>query len=179
MKGYKMKCVIHTGNKEQGGGVIVRRKFVPIQFKIERANQFINASAKLPFTSAKIVGVLTTSKVSSCNKDPFPNMYYYGVTGTEMTNTRFLENTAGNTYDSDYPPDTFIEGNPGDWWFFVHPVIDETPYYITESVGYQRLRDPILIEIKHQGQCTPDQYYLWSEQITDRGTTWVVFSPDS
>lgn len=175
-----MKCILKENNKSGNDSVVIRRKFVPIQFNIERENQFVNASVKLPFSTAKVVGVLTTHKVTPCKDTPFPNSYYFGVSSAEMRDTSFLENSTSNFYDTAYPPDTRIEGKSGDWWYFVHPITDVSPYYLTASVGYIQLTDdPIIVEILHPGQCEPDLYQLWSKQLIFTDATTVAFFPES
>ena len=68
-----MKCNMHIGNKPYGNKVTIRRKFVPIKFSITGENQFVNAAVKLPFTTNKVIGLLTTSSlVNPCIDEGLP-----------------------------------------------------------------------------------------------------------
>ena len=164
-----MKCLIKTDNNTS----IVRRKFVPIRFKIERENQFINASAKLPFSTAKVVGVLTTvNGKKPCSDDPLPPRYYFGFTDTEMTDDSFLQLQEGTLYDEDYPPDIFVEQQAGGWWYFAHPVLDRLPSYQDDQF-LEPLRDAKELNILFPGQCEPEQYLLYSKPFT--GSIWITF----
>ncbi|MBQ4818875.1 hypothetical protein [Aquimarina sp. MMG016] len=174
-----MKCIIKGGNnKSTYDTVIVRRKFVPIKFIIERENQFLNAGTKLPFATTKVNALLVTSKVKkSCvDKELLPK-YYYGISDFKMTDTQFLADNDGDFYDGDYPPDGFSNGEfTNQWWYYVHPVLDRFPLFIDNGIS-EELGDPILLEFTREGQCTPDKYYLWSERLPKSGSSLITFFP--
>ncbi len=173
-----MKCNTDKYNKKDPQGVIVRRKFVPIKFSIHRENQFLNAGTKLPYTTAKVIGVLTTSTIhNKCNDLPLPPRYYYGISDSEMIDTRFLQTNRGSTFTSQYPPDGFFNGPTGThWWYYIHPILDRFPVLLDNGM-YQSLTNPITLEIKQEGQCTPEHYYLWSGKLPDTGFSLVTFFP--
>ncbi|GAA4277018.1 hypothetical protein [Aquimarina mytili] len=164
-----MKCRIQLGNKEDSKGVIVRRKFVPIQFKITRENQFVNASAKLPFTTNKVIGVLTTKQVNTCNKAPFTSRYYTGITDNQIEDASFLESNPGEVYTGSYPPDiTYGIFSEFKWWYFAHPILDKRPT-ITLN-GFDLSIDPKIVSVSVEGHCDPQEYYLWSGILPLEGT---------
>ncbi|MBL0685304.1 hypothetical protein [Aquimarina mytili] len=173
-----MKCKIETYNKEDGKSVIVRRKFVPIQFKITKENQFVNASAKLPFTTSKVIGVLTVKKVNTCNKAPFAPRYYTGVTDNQIQDASFLETNPGEEYAQPYPPDlTFDIFSDFKWWYFAHPILDRKPM-ITLN-GFALGIAPKTITINLEGYCDPQDYYLWSGILPLEGTGLSISFTDS
>ncbi|GAA4273626.1 hypothetical protein U6A24_18350 [Aquimarina gracilis] len=174
-----MKCKIHMGNKRETKAVIVRRKFVPIQFKITRENQYVNAEAKLPFTSNAVIGMLTTNKVNACSDVPVPNRLYYGITDAQVTDTRFLKIKEGQEYTSVYPPDARIQSigiNTTWWWYYAHPVTDQFPY-LFEADFVEQLNDPLKVDVQYPGQCDPIPYYLWSERLN--GFAWITYTPET
>ncbi len=173
-----MKCFSRLYNKEGSNPVIVRRKFVPIRFQITRENQYVNATAKLPFTFNTLIGLLTTSKAEPCNETSYPPTYYFGISDTEMVDDQFLNTDSGNTYDSPYPPDIRIESTEGKWWYFVHPLLDRNPYQLGPQ-GFRPLENPKQLEIHHQGQCLPEYYALWSRPVSASGTIFLSFFPES
>ncbi|WP_103072269.1 hypothetical protein [Aquimarina sediminis] len=160
-----MKCQIDINNKKGDDTVIVRRKFVPIKFNIHRENQFLSAASKLPFTTSKVIGVLTTTNVKKqCSDTPFPTHRYYGVAASQMEDTSFLETNPGEVYTSMYPPDVIIEQQAGGWWYYAHPVTDIHPFIVSGDFPSEP-RTPKLIDLKAEGQCNPEPYYLWSERF--------------
>ena len=162
-------------NKSTKGTVIVRRKFVPIKFTIERGNQFLSAGAKLPFfTTSKVVGLLTSTEVDAkCNDQPLPPKYYYGITDTQMEDTSFLEDNAGILLEEDYAPDIEMQGNSSQWWYYVHPVRDRFPtMFASDFIAL--LDTPTRIDLLIPGQCNPEPYYLWSE--TFMGFAFITFN---
>ncbi|KAA1244524.1 hypothetical protein [Aquimarina sp. RZ0] len=172
-----MKCIIHNENNKGGSATIVRRKFVPIKFTIERENQFLNAAAKLPFTTTKVNALLTTSEVQKpCNDTPLPTRYYYGSTPGKMEDTSFLETDTGTVYNTPYPPDGFSNGMRGMWWYYVHPITDRFPVHLENGI-LETLAAPITVKIKQEGQCTADGYYLWSGILPVTGFSLVTFFP--
>lgn len=173
-----MKCKIHTHNKKEAKAVIVHRKFVPIRFKITRENQFVNAAAKLPFTSNGVIGMLTTNKVNSCSDAPVPSRVYYGVTNAQITDTRFLDLNQGEVYTSAYPPDVRIQQtNIEDiWWYYAHPVTDRFPYVFGDDYE-DHLQNPTQLDVQYPGQCDPVPYYLWSDQII--GFTRITYNVET
>ena len=173
-----MKCLINTADKQEQNRIIVRRKFVPIKFTVQREGQFLNAGAKLPFATSKVNGLLVTSKVEDpCVDEGLPPKYYYGTSDTRMTDTRFLSDNQGSFYDGEYPPDGVFQAPfTGQWWYYVHRILDRFPIYIDNGL-FQRLVDPVTIAFKQPGQCTPDQYYLWSGRLPGDGIAIVTFFP--
>ncbi len=164
-----MKCKIQLNNKQGSNGVIVRRKFVPIQFKITRENQFVNATAKLPFTTNKVIGLLTTKRVNTCTKEPFAPRFYVGVTNNRMEDSSFLETNPGIEFTENYPPDVVLDIYSGfKWWYFVHPVLDRLPTILLN--GFDLGIDPKTIQIKVDGYCDPQDYYLWRGILPLEGT---------
>ncbi len=168
-----MKCKIETYNKQEDKGVIVHRKFVPIPLKITRENQFINASAKLPFTTAKVIGVLTTQKVDTCDKTSFATRYFTGLTETQVQDASFLETNEGILYATPYPPEVAY-GIFSDfkWWYFAHPVLDKRPTILLN--GFDLSIEPKIISVKVEGYCDPQDYYLWSGIIPLEGTGVLI-----
>ncbi|OED38574.1 hypothetical protein AB832_04490 [Flavobacteriaceae bacterium (ex Bugula neritina AB1)] len=173
-----MKCVLHTNNKNNPKELIVRRKFVPIKLISIGENQFLNAGTKLPYTTAKVIGLLTTSKVIGppCIDEGLPPKYYYGVSRFEITTTDFLDSNIGNFYDGQYPPDILIDTVPNFWWYFVHPITDRFPVLIANGM-LQELTEPTTLEFKQEGQCTPDQYFLWQGKLSADGDIQITFTP--
>lgn len=160
-----MKCRIDQDNKERSQGLIVRRKFVPLKFSILRENQFLNAGTKLPFTSCKLIGMLIGAKVTDpCIDMPAPPRFYYGLSASKMTDTRFLDTHPGELFNDTYPPNIQIDQNTSgnEWWFYAAPETDIYPFLFTneyeDSIG-----DPIRLEITEEGHCNPETYYLWSQ----------------
>ncbi|MBQ0733926.1 hypothetical protein [Aquimarina celericrescens] len=172
-----MKCKIHTHNKKEAKAVIVRRKFVPIRFKITRENQFVNAAAKLPFSSNAVIGMLTTNQVNYCSDAPVPSRLYYGVSNAQITDTRFLNLNEGEVYTTKYPPDVRIRqtDNKNTWWYYAHPVTDQFPY-LFEDDFVDQLKDPIKVNVQYPGQCDPVPYYLWSQRLI--GFAWITYNPE-
>ncbi|WP_271785361.1 hypothetical protein [Aquimarina algiphila] len=157
-----MKCLIHSGNKEHTEGLIIRRKFVPLKFTIHRENQFLNAAAKLPFTTNAVIGILKTSNVQiKCSDVPGPSRLYYGVSPSKMEDTSFLELNPGTTYTTNYPRNVTIEEQTGGWWYYAHPVTDIFPFIASGDIPAEP-RTPIVIDILQSGQCNSEKYYLWS-----------------
>ncbi len=171
-----MKCKIDSDNKEHPEGLVVRRKFVPLKFTIQRENQFLNAEAKLPFTTNKIIGVLTCSKVNSCTDEGIPTKYYTGITALEITDTRFLSLNDGVFYGENYPPDIVMNPSGNRWWYYIHPILDRLPVLI-ENGFFTPLEDPVTVEFKQEGQCTPGKYYLWSGRLPPEGSLRITFFP--
>ncbi len=173
-----MKCVIHSNNKNGSKELIVRRKFVPIKLIIKGENQFLNAGTKLPFSTAKVIGLLTTSKVIGppCIDEELPPKYYYGVSRFEITNTDFLNSNTGSFYEGQYPPDILIDTTPNFWWYFIHRITDRFPVLIANGM-FQELTAPALLEFKQEGQCTPNQYYLWKGKLSSDGDIRITFTP--
>ena len=54
----KSPCAIHTACTTATGKV-VKRRFVPIQISVNSAGRLLNFQKKMPFDTAKIVGMLT------------------------------------------------------------------------------------------------------------------------
>ncbi len=158
-----MKCKLPSSNKTATSGLWVRRKFVPIQLTIHRENQFVNASAKLPFTTAKVIGVLPVVQVEQeCSDTPVPPRLYYGLSDTLVDDDRFLQLSTGTEYTTT-PPDATLsrEIYSGLYWYYAHPATDTFPY-LYEDDFMDRLTDPKIIEVLEEGQCSPVEYYLWS-----------------
>ncbi len=174
-----MKCKIDSDNKEHTEGLIVRRKFVPLKFTIHRENQFLNAEAKLPFTTNKIIGILTCSKVDSCIEEPFTSRFYVGVTENQMEDTSFLETNKGKEFNGNYPPDvTFDIFSDFKWWYFVHPIVDQLPTILLN--GFDLGIEPKTIAVKVDGYCDPQDYYLWSGILPLEGTgVFISFTTSS
>lgn len=168
-----MKCIVHIGNKKGGSATVVRRKFVPIHINIERENQFVNASAKLPFFSSKVNALLVTSKINrKCNDNPIAPRYYFGITDTKMEDDRFLKLSDGIPYDSVYPPDIFVEEQTQGWWYFAHPVTDRLPFY--QGDGFlEPLENYQQLKIQFEDRCDTDAFYLWNG--THTGSTFITF----
>ncbi len=161
-----MKCIIDSGNKEDKKGVIVRRKFVPLKFTIHRENQFLNAAVKLPFTTAKVIGVLTTSNSQKpCSDTPILPRLYYGLSDTLVDDDRFLTITPGVEY-AQSPPDARLSQDiyTGLYWYYAHPVTDDFPW-LYQGELIDQLTDPQIISILPKGRCTPVEYYLWSDRF--------------
>ncbi len=171
-----MKCKIQLSNKQGSKGVIVRRKFVPIQFKITRENQFVNAAAKLPFTTNKVIGLLTCSKAHACADQDVPSKYYAGISDSEITDTSFLGLNDGVFYAENFPPDVVLNPSPNRWWYYVHPIVDRLPVII-ENGFFIALEDPVTVAFKQEGQCNPGKYYLWSGQLPPEGQLRITFFP--
>ncbi|WP_299187639.1 hypothetical protein [uncultured Aquimarina sp.] len=169
-----MKCIIkRENNKKDNNGLIVRRKFVPIKFTIQRENQFLNAGAKLPFTAAKVNALLVTSKVEKkCSDSPITPRYYFGITDSKMEDERFLELNDGIEYNDSYPPDIYVEQQTEGWWYFAHPATDKLPFY--QGDGFlEPLEDYKELNLQFDGQCNPNLFFLWSGIHT--GTTFITF----
>ncbi len=162
-----MKCKIDSDNKKYANGLIVRRKFVPLKFTIHRENQFLNAEAKLPFTTNAVIGILTTSNSErKCSDDSRPSRLYYGVSTSRIENTSFLEINPGIVYLGVYPPDVKINQEVATdlWWYYAHPVTDSFPFLCADDFA-ERLRDPMIINVLQPGECSAEDYYLWSERF--------------
>ena len=170
-----MECKNDLDNKMQQSGVIVRRKFVPIKFSIHKENQFVSAGAKLPFTANRILGVLTTTTISPCTDTAVPPRYYFGVSESRMMDASFMKTDPGKVYEESYPPDVLMNANPGKWYYYAHPVLDKFPTILT-NVDFQEIQEPIPLQLSQQGQCSPDNYYLWSGALPLEGTLFITFN---
>lgn len=167
-----MKCIVKEKNKG-GNATIVRRKFVPIKFTIQRENQFLNAGAKLPFATSKVQALLVTSKLENkCSDLPIIPRYYFGITDSKMEDNSFLQLSDGIEYNGIYPPDIFVEQQTEGWWYFAHPATDRLPFY--QGDGFlEPLEDYKELNLQFEGQCNPDLFFLWSGIHT--GTTFITF----
>ncbi|WP_378182028.1 hypothetical protein [Aquimarina sp. SS2-1] len=169
-----MKCIIKgKNNKSVNGTVIVRRKFVPIKLLIERENQFLNAGAKLPFTTSKVNALLVTSMVEKkCSDTPITPRYYFGITDSKMEDDRFLQLNNGIEYNSAYPPDIYEDQQITGWWYFAHSATERLPFY--QGDGFlEPLEDYKQLSLQFEGQCNPDLFFLWSGLYT--GNAFITF----
>ena len=170
-----MKCYIKKkGDKDTDR--IIKRRFISIGFTVEQEGQCISSQVKLPFDTTKTTAVLVTSTVENpCSDRPIPSRYYYGISTHKMTDTGFLKDNQGISYNQSYPPDGFSNGSfDNQWWYYVHPVSDRYPILI-ENGYFQQLTNPITLEFTQQGQCSADSYYLWSGKLPKQGFVMVTF----
>ncbi|WP_062055995.1 hypothetical protein [Aquimarina longa] len=169
-----MKCKINSDNKKHPTGVIVRRKFVPLKFTIHRKNQFLNAGAKLPFTSSKVIGLLTTATVAPCIATELPPKYYIGTAVYRIVDTRFIHHNPGVSYQGKDPPGTMIRVNSGNWWYYAHPNTGRTPVILINGV-VQHLQ-PIPIHMQPEGYCIATPYTLWGGVLPSQSTIAITFT---
>lgn len=168
-----MYCKVNQ-KEQEGERKIVKRRFIPLTFTVDYEGQFLNAAAKLPFTSNKVIGVLTCSKVNPCNDSPQIPRYYFGITDERMVDNRFLEDTNGIEYTTTYPPVLNLQPVEDRYWYYVHPVGDLLPS-VTYNDVLQNIGEPIPIAIKKQGQCEAEPHYLWSAKFPDVDSVVIGF----
>jgi len=168
-----MYCKVDHKEKE-GKHLIVKRRFIPLTFTVDSEKQFLNASAKLPFTANKVIGVLTCSNTSPCNDTSQTPRYYFGITDEQMLDNRFLNDTNGIEYTTIYPPDLSLDAVENKYWYYAHPVTDLSPSIIYNG-AFNDIGVPIPITIKRQGQCEAEPHYLWSGKFPDTDTIVIGF----
>lgn len=167
-----MYCKVNP--KDQDGKYhIVKRRFVPITFTVNREDQFLNAAVKLPFTSNKVIGVLTCSKVNPCKDTLQTPRYYFGITDEQMVDDRFLDDNNGIEYTTTYPPNLNLDAVDDNYWYYAHPVEELFPLILYNGL-FQDLGEPITIPIKKQGQCEAVPHYLWSSKFPEDGGTVII-----